>query len=57
MSKRVFLVLASAVVTALLAGCTGIPYSGQVNKGVPAANDITSDIQYLPAGPSDGASP
>ena len=57
MSRKAFMLVASAVVATLLAGCTGIPYSGQVNKGVPAVNDITSDIQYLPAGPSEGASP
>lgn len=57
MSRKGLLLIATIAVTTLLAGCTGIPYSGQVNKGVPASNDITSDIQYLPAGPSEGASP
>lgn len=40
-----------------LAGCTGIPYSGSVRKGVPAVDVENSDIQFLPAGPALDSTP
>ncbi|MEN9751410.1 MAG: hypothetical protein RLZZ600_457 [Actinomycetota bacterium] len=57
MLRKPVVVVAALALLVMLAGCTGIPYAGRVNKGVPAVTDVTSDIQYLPAGPSDGASP
>ena len=57
MRSRIFWAASTAVVALLLAGCTGIPYTGGVNKGVPVADVSTSDIQYLPAGPAVDSSP
>ncbi|MDP4586122.1 MAG: GerMN domain-containing protein, partial [Microbacteriaceae bacterium] len=45
------------VVTLLsLAGCTGLPVSGPVLVGGPIGVEIRSEVDYLPAGPSEGAS-
>ncbi len=46
------------VATALaLTACTGIPYSGGVNKGAAATTVPDTDIQFLPAGPRKDATP
>lgn len=46
-----------AVVTAVLAGCSGIPDSGPVLAGqVPQAED-PGDLEFLPEGPREGATP
>lgn len=46
--------LALALVS--LAGCTGLPVSGPVLVGGPIGVEIRAEVDYLPAGPSEGAS-
>lgn len=51
---------AVAVVVAglVLAGCAGLPTSGQVNVGLPLQDDLPDfDPNQIAAGPADGASP
>ena len=57
MRRRIALIVAFAAVAATLAGCTGIPYGGGVNKGVPVQDETNADIQFLPAGPALDATP
>jgi hypothetical protein len=46
--------LAMAVLS--LAGCAGLPVSGPVLVGGPIGVEIRAEVDYLPAGPSEGAS-
>lgn len=39
-----------------LVGCTGLPVSGPVLVGGPIGVEIRAEVDYLPAGPSEGAS-
>ena len=39
-----------------LAGCAGLPVSGPVLVGGPIGVEILAEVDYLPAGPSEGAS-
>lgn len=57
MRRRLLWATATAALASLLAGCTGIPYVGGVNKGVPVADISNSEIQFLPAGPATDSSP
>ena len=45
------------MLTALLIGCTSIPSSGPVNSTERATGADTSDVDFLPPGPSTGATP
>jgi hypothetical protein len=56
MSRRTLAAVIAVTLAAALAGCTGIPYSGGVNQGVSANNAPDAAIQFIPAGPADGAS-
>ena len=46
-----------AVVTALVMACTSIPSSGPVNSTDRTTGVDTSDVDFLPPGPSTGATP
>jgi hypothetical protein len=46
-----------AVVTALVMACTSIPSSGPVNSKDRTTGVDTSDVDFLPPGPSTGATP
>lgn len=39
-----------------LVGCTGLPVSGPVLVGGPIGVELRAEVDYLPAGPSEGAS-
>jgi hypothetical protein len=56
---RLWTLVAGAVIAVLaLAGCSGLPTSGQVQPGLPADADNGSlDVVYKPDGPRPGASP
>ena len=45
------------LLTALLIGCTSIPSSGPVNSTERTTGAETSDVDFLPPGPSTGATP
>ncbi len=52
--RRLALALALAVVS--VAGCAGLPVSGPVLVGGPIGVEIRAEVDYLPAGPTEGAS-
>jgi hypothetical protein len=48
--------LGMALIVVSLAGCTGLPVDGPVLVGGPLGVEIRAEVDYLPAGPSEGAS-
>jgi len=48
--------LTLAITVMTLVGCTGLPVSGPVLVGGPIGVEIRAEVDYLPAGPSEGAS-
>lgn len=48
--------LGMVVAVLLLAGCAGLPVSGPVLVGGPIGVELLAEVDYLPAGPSEGAS-
>jgi hypothetical protein len=57
MLRRTTLIATLALVAIALTGCTGIPFSGGVSKGVPVQDETNADIQFLPSGPAVDAAP
>lgn len=56
MSAAVALLLVTVLLVALT-GCTGIPTSGPVVAGKPITAEVDTGVDFLPTGPSVGATP
>jgi hypothetical protein len=47
--------VALAVPALLLAGCVSVPFAGDVEAGGPSDAGVDTDVNFLPSGPSNGA--
>ena len=57
MRKRIAAAITVLCALFVMTACTGIPYGGGVNKGAVATGVPDTDIQFLPAGPRQEATP
>ena len=55
MTRTLLAVLVATALTLSAAACSGIPRSGNVQKGAAVAQDDSNAIEFLPASPVDGA--
>ena len=56
MSARRRLGALLALPALLLMGCVSVPFSGDIEAGGPVDTGVDADFDFLPSGPSDGAS-
>ena len=57
MRKSLALIAVALLASVALSACSGIPRAGSVQEGVAAGVAGNNDVQFLPSGPADGASP